>query len=98
MANKNNELKMLKLRIAGVLRKEGIRKAGIFGSFVRGEQRKNSDIDILIKPTKDMSLLGFVKVKLELEDTLRRRVDLLSYNGIHPLLKEQILREEVRII
>ena len=89
MANKKDELKILKLKIVNVLKKEGIRKAGIFGSFVRGKQRKNSDIDILIKPTNDMSLLGFVKVKLELEDALGKKVDLLSYNGIRPCLKSR---------
>lgn len=44
-----NELKKLKPMIVRTLKKDGIKKAGIFGSFVRGEEKKNSDIDILIQ-------------------------------------------------
>ena len=98
MAKKNTELQKLKPKIVRILKKNGIKKAGIFGSYARGEQKRKSDIDILIQPTKTMSLLGFVEVKLELEDTLGHKIDLLSYNGIHPMLKKRILEEEVRIL
>ena len=40
----------------------------------------------------------FVGIKFELEDKLKRKVDLVSYRGLHPLLKNRILKEEVRII
>jgi len=98
MKDKKKELDVLKSKIVRILKKNGVRKAGIFGSFVRGEQRKNSDVDILIMPPRDMSLLDFVGVKLELEDSLGNKIDLVSYRAIHPLLKKQILKEEVRII
>lgn len=95
---KNTELINLKPKIVSILKSRGIKKAGIFGSYVRGENKKNSDIDILIQPTKYMSLLGFVETKLELEYELGINVDLISYNGIHPFIRKQILREEVKII
>ena len=95
---KKDELGILKLKIANVLKKEGVKKEGVFGSFVRGEQKRSSDIDILIQPTKGISLFGFVKLNLELEDGLGKKVDLLSYNGIRPLLRERILKEQVRIL
>lgn len=95
---KNNELEKLKPQIVEVLKDKRIKKAGIFGSFVRGEHKKGSDIDILILPPKGMSLMDFVGVKLELENSLDIKVDLVSYRGIHPLLKKQILKEEVKII
>ena len=41
---------------------------------------------------------AFVGIQFELEDKLKKRVDLITYNSIHPLLKEKILNEEVRII
>src|SRR3989344_4583635 len=63
----------------------------------KGKQKKNSDIDILIEPAKGMGL-EFVGVKLELEDKLGRKVDLITYKGIHPLIKRNILKEEERII
>ena len=87
----------LKPKIIKILKKNKIKKAGIFGSYARGEQKKGSDIDILIQPPSGMGL-EFVGVKLELEDKLRRKVDLVTYKGIHPLLKKRILQEEVKII
>ncbi len=93
----NENIKKIKSKIVPLLRKNKIKKAGIFGSYVRGEQKKNSDIDILIEPPKGIGL-GFVRIALELEDKLGRKVDLITYKSIHPLLKKRILNEEVRII
>ena len=87
----------IKKSIAEVLKKHKIRKAGIFGSYARGEEKSNSDIDILIQPTKNMGI-EFVGIKLELEDKLGRKVDLVSYKGINPHLKKYILKDEVKII
>lgn len=95
---KSREIQRIKKKIVPTLKKYGVKKAGIFGSYVRGEQKNRSDIDILIQPPKDMGLLGFVHVKHELEEKLKKKIDLVSYNGIHPLLKNQILKEEVKII
>ena len=94
---KKNELEKLKPKIIKILKKRGIKKAAIFGSFVRGEQKEGSDIDILIEPTEGMGL-EFVGVQIELEKELGMKVDLLSYNGINPHLKDYILADEVRII
>ncbi len=84
-------------KIKKILKKKNIKKAGIFGSYARGEQRKNSDIDILIKPPKGIGF-GFAGIQLELQDKLKKKIDLVSYNGLSPYLKESILKEEVRII
>ncbi len=83
--------------IIPILKRYGVVKAGLFGSFVRGEARKSSDIDILIQFKGRKSLLDLVGLKLELEGRLKRKVDVLTYNSIHPLLKDRILKEEVRI-
>lgn len=91
------EFRELKFKIRKILKKHGIVRAGIFGSYARGEQKKNSDIDILIQPPKGIGF-GFVGIQFELEDELKRKVDLLSYRAIHPLLKKRILKEEVKII
>lgn len=55
------------------------------------------DIDILIQLRKRASLLDFVKIKLDLEDKLNKKVDIIEYSAIKPRLKEKILSEEVRI-
>lgn len=98
MKTKEAEFNKIKAKILRVLKKYGIKKAGIFGSYARGEQKRNSDVDILIQPPKKMSLLDFVGVKLDLEDVVGQKIDLLSYNGIHPMLRRQILKEEVKVM
>ncbi len=91
------EIEKLKSKIIKILKKNNIVRAGIFGSYARGEQNRNSDIDILVQPPKGIGF-GFVGIQFELEDKLKRKVDLLSYRAIHPLLRKRILKEEVRII
>ena len=97
MKNKSKNLNKIIKVIVATLKKHGIKRAGIFGSYVRGEQKKGSDIDILIDPPKGIGF-GFIGIELELKDKLKKKVDLLSYRAIHPLLKKRILSEEVRII
>ena len=87
----------LKEKILPILKKYGIKKAALFGSFARGEQKPDSDIDILVKfkDRENKTLLDLVGLELELVDVLNRKVDVLTYNSIHPLLKEYILKEQV---
>ena len=101
LVNKNKKeeiIKKIKSKIIRILKKNKIKRAGIFGSYSRGKQKKNSDIDILIEPPKNISLLDLSGLKIELEDKLNKKVDIISYNYIHPKLKEKILKSEVRII
>ena len=95
--NKNSQIEKLKPKIVDILKKKGIKKAGIFGSYARGEQKKGSDIDILIEPPEGMGI-EFFGLNLELEKELGLRVDLLTYNSINRHIKEYILADEVRII
>ena len=81
-----------------ILKKNDVVKAGIFGSYARGEAKKRSDVDMLIKFKGRKSLLDLVGLEQELEKILKKKVDLLTYNSLHPLLKKQILQEEVRIL
>lgn len=92
------DLKKIKTKIIKILKQDNIKKAGIFGSYAEGKQKKNSDIDILIQPTKDMSLLDLSGLKIKLRIALGKKVDLVSYNYIHPYLKRKILESEVKII
>jgi uncharacterized protein len=95
---KNKEFDKIKEKAISVLRNNEIKKAGIFGSFARGESNSKSDVDILIEVKKDFSLLELVKLKLELEKLLKKKVDLVEYKTIKPRLRKQILSEEIRII
>ena len=91
------DIEKIKKKIVKILKKNKVTKAGIFGSYARGEQKKDSDIDILVKTSKPMGF-AFMKIQFELEDKLNKKIDLLSYRAVHPLLKKRILREEVRIL
>lgn len=93
----NKKLQAIKKLALPILRKNYVKKAGIFGSCVRGEQKKTSDIDIIIEPPKGIGF-GFVGIQLELEKALGKKVDLLTYKGLSPYLKKYILKEEVRIL
>jgi uncharacterized protein len=98
--NNQRELKSLKkirYKIIRILKQHNIKKAGIFGSYAEGKQTKKSDIDILIQPPKGMGL-EFFGVQIELESKLKKKVDLVTYNGLSPFLRERILKQEVRII
>ncbi len=84
--------------ILPLLKRSGITKAGIFGSYARGEENRNSDVDILIKVNPKKSLLDIVHLQLKLKEQLGKEVDLLEYAEIHPYLKKRILSDEVRIL
>lgn len=81
-----------------LLKKEGVIRAGLFGSYARGDATAKSDVDLLVKFKGKKSLLQLAGLELALEKKLKRKVDLLTYNSINPLLRERILREEVKLI
>jgi hypothetical protein len=87
----------IKPKILEILKKNKVKRAGIFGSYARGEQKKNSDIDILIEPPKGIGF-GFVGIAIELEEKIGKKVDLVTYKYISPYIREQVLNEEVRIL
>lgn len=80
------------------LKDKGIKKAGIFGSYSRGDQRKNSDVDILMEVPEKYKGLEFFRLQEKLSKKIGKKVDILTYKGINPLIKEKILKEEVRIL
>ncbi|MEM1557477.1 MAG: nucleotidyltransferase family protein [Thermoproteota archaeon] len=88
------ELEEVRREILPILKRYGIRRASIFGSFARGEDREDSDIDILVEFDEESSLLDLVGLKIELEEALGKKVDVLTYKSLHPLLKDRILREQ----
>lgn len=84
-------------KIVPILKRNKIRRAGVFGSAARGESSP-SDVDILVEMPRPYGLFAFIALKQELEDILGVKVDLIEYSCIKPSLKEPILRDEVRIV
>jgi hypothetical protein len=68
---------------------------GIFGSFAKGEESKESDIDILVEFESEADLIHFVGLSLFLEEKLGQRVDVVPYDTIRPEIKENILKESI---
>ena len=87
-------IQQIKKKALPILKREGVVRAALFGSIVRGEAKKRSDIDMIVKFKKGKSLLDLVGLQLDLQDALGKKVDLLTYGGIHPLLKDAILSEQ----
>ncbi len=85
-------------RVIPVLERHDIKKAALFGSFVRDEASIGSDVDILVEIDSDIGLLDFVGIKLELEEALGRKVDLVEYDTIKPIIKKRILSEQIAIL
>lgn len=80
------------------LRKEyNTSELGIFGSYSRGEQKKTSDIDILVDFSKSPDLLKFIELERKLENLLGCKVDLVRKPAVRNELKKVILSEVIRI-
>lgn len=74
----------------------GVAKIGIFGSFVRGEERPESDVDVLITFRKGEETFDhYMDCKFYLEDLFGRKVDLVMKGAIKPRLREYILSEVI---
>lgn len=69
----------------------------VFGSYVRHEQQKNSDLDILVTFSKPPSLFKFVRLENHLSDTLGVKVDLVMKDSLKPAIGKHILREAVSV-
>jgi len=84
---------------AEVVLKYRVSEIGIFGSFVRGEQKKRSDIDILVEfaPRDTPGLLKLIEMEIYLEKLLRKKVDVVIKSGIRRELRKGILKEVVYI-
>lgn len=80
-------------KIALLLKDRGVRKVAVFGSYVRGEEKPESDIDIIVEFSDRKSLLELVSIERELSEVLGIKVDLLTEKSISPYLIDTIKRE-----
>jgi|Deesub1362B_J571_1020462.scaffolds.fasta_scaffold14351_3 hypothetical protein len=93
--NRERILKILKEH-REELKKFGVKKIGLFGSYIRGEQKRESDIDILVEFEKGKkNFNNFIELAFFLEDLFGTKVDLLTEESMSPYLKPYIMREVV---
>jgi len=82
---------------ADLNRKYSVSNLGIFGSYVRGEQSEDSDLDALVEFSKPIGLFHFLRLQGYLEEILGEKVDLVSKNALKERIAEHILKEVVYI-
>lgn len=70
-----------------------VKEIGIFGSYVRNEQKNKSDIDILVEFKEEADLFDFFGLTLFLEERLNQKVDIVPKSALKEELREYILRE-----
>ena len=70
-----------------------VKNIGIFGSFARNEQKKGSDIDVLVEFETPVGFFEFIRLENFLSHALRRKVDLISKKAIKPAIKKEIIKE-----
>ena len=93
----NSQLEQIKKLSEPVFRRYNIKRAGVFGSVARGEATEKSDVDILVDMDLSYDLFDFLKFKQELEFSLKKKVDLVEYSAIKPVIRENVLKSEVLI-
>lgn len=78
----------------GRIKSYGIKRVGIFGSFARSSQKKNSDIDILVEFEKGKKVFdNYMELKFFLESLFRRKVDLVIKEALKPSIRDNVLSE-----
>jgi len=88
------EIKEIIKRHKEDLKKEyGVKEIGLFGSFVRGEQKKISDVDVLIELEKPIGFVKFIKLENRISDILGIKVDLVTKKALKPYIGKRILQE-----
>jgi uncharacterized protein len=92
---KNSEffIKILKQHLPELREKYSVSYLGIFGSYIRGEQTKDSDLDVLIQFDKKPGLLKYIELENYLSDLLGVKVDLVMKSALKPNIGKRILDE-----
>ena len=85
--------------LAGICRRYGVRELSLFGSTARDAMRPDSDIDLLVDflPDAEPGLLDHAGLMLDLSELFGRKVDLVSKNGLKPLIRDSVIRESRRL-
>lgn len=91
-------LDQIKREILPILKKADVKKAALFGSYVRGDNTQKSDIDILVDLPARSTLIDLVGIKQAIEEKLKKNVDVVEYDGIDPLFRASILSNQYSIL
>lgn len=93
MLSKEEILRTLEQLKEEIVDKYKIEEIGLFGSFIKGEQKENSDIDILVEFRENADLFDFLGLGLFLEERFKQKVDVVSKASLREELRETVLKE-----
>lgn len=85
-------------KLITITRRHGVVAVSLFGSFARGDAGLSSDLDVLVEFEQGCSLFDLVRLERELSEALGLDVDVVTPNSLHPLIRERVLEEMVRVL
>ncbi len=88
------QLRRLKPKVASLYK---VKEMELFGSFVRGEQKSTSDVDILVEFEEGADLFDMVGLMLFLEENLGRKVDVVPKRALREELRDEVFREALKV-
>ena|SRR3989344_3244758 len=91
-------LTTIKQKAVPILKEAGVTRSSLFGSYARGDNKENSDIDMLVEFPRGKGLFAFIGLERKLEEALHNKVDLVTYKGLKPRIRNRILSEQVQIL
>ncbi len=92
---KQEIVSILKERKRELEEKYKVKRIGVFGSFSHGEEREDSDIDILVEFTEPVGFFLFIDLENYLSNLLGKKVDLVTKNALKPIIKEKIISDTI---
>ena len=87
------DIQTIQQKTSPLFKQYGVKRASLFGSTARGENKPDSDVDILVEMAEKSRLFDFFALQTDLEQTLNRKVDLVEFETIRPRLKSYILSD-----
>lgn len=94
----SDQLIAIKERSVPILKRHHAVEAHVFGSVARDEARSDSDIDILVRFDRTRGLFAFMQAKLDLEEALEKKVDLVEIDALRQEFRDDVERERVQIL
>lgn len=95
--NKENIKEKINTELPALKNRYHIKRLGLFGSVVRDEQKRTSDIDILVEFESPIGFFDFIRLENSLSKILHKKVDLVSRKALKPIIKKEILKEIIYV-